>query len=113
MPDQGVLNMWLQNRHNKVAKGMTYTGWRSNHQNRSSRGTKPNFSAVIALTVRGTTDRLNGMTLYTTKAACPACGCKSGKLVLTSSGKTRLRAIVKRYALQFPHLRERFGKYLS
>lgn len=76
----------LRNRHNKTARGMTATAYRSGHSyNGQAKADR------VALSVTGTTDKLrSGLRLVIRPKGCPCCGAKTGKLELNEYGRRRL-----------------------
>lgn len=92
----------MSNRHNKLAKGMTRTLYRSQmHKVNCMK------DAVISLTVRGTTDTLRGMFYLRQRKVCPCCGGKTGKWELNTAGRNRLR--LARYRAEMKKERERIS----
>lgn len=75
----------IRNRHNKTARGMSKTAARGRHNSSSM------DSCILALMVRGTTDKLRGIQNYTTRGSCDRCGQKDPhKLQLNDGGRARL-----------------------
>ena len=78
------LDVVLRNRHNKIAKGMTRTSWRSDHVARLS-------EAALMLVVDGTTDVLRPRFFCRThRLPCECCGAKTGKWALNDRGRKQL-----------------------
>lgn len=73
-------------RPNRTSAGMSATYDRSGKTGQSIIG-----EPVLKLLVKGTTDELAPLFLFTTPKPCPCCGHKSGKLQLNDSGRARLR----------------------
>ena len=96
-----TLQEWRKHRPNKLAAGLSFT--RANQKRNkplTSRG-----SAAATLAVKGTTDRIGTLFRFkvkrlpaTDKLPCPCCGLTDGrgKLVLSDSGRARLRTLKRR-----------------
>lgn len=84
-------------RPNRGAAGMQFTTWR-----RKGRPLQPGDHIsrdALGLIVNGTTDALRSLRAWHTELGkCPCCGAKSRGLVLTDSGKARLRRARRRAA---------------
>lgn len=79
-------------RKNKLAAGMSFTASRSGHQ-------MENNPDRLTISVFGTLDPLRtGVVSRTTFGTCACCGSKTKKLVLTDSGRLRLKTLRSRAA---------------
>ena len=77
----------LRNSHNRIARGMTRTIYRSGQSYSDD---------ACRLSVKGTLDGLAGLWWLTRKSICPTCKCRTGGLELNVHGKRKLRRLNRR-----------------
>lgn len=87
-------------RPNKIARGMTETFNRAHSPaflGRAHKGTGKHSDIAGRLSVRGTLDKLHGLSFCVKRLLCPCCrSTNAGPLVLNDHGRLRLRAARRR-----------------
>lgn len=83
LPKGEVPESVLRNRRTRTARGMTKTLYRSAHNL---------DGAALFLSVRGTSDKLNGVRFHVRANPCQSCGCtcRRGRLALNDNGRAKL-----------------------